>query len=187
MQGTSLLIFRLFFLSTLLIILGACENDEKDIKVWTQNKPLIEKAIRVESYLSQEGKMKAKLTAPLMYHMVNDTGFVEFPKTLHVDFFDTLGKKETELDCLYAKYFENKGLVYLRDSVRVVTTKGDTLRSPDLWWDQNKAIFYTDKYATYKAPDRNIIGNTGLEATQDLKTVTFKDPTARIKSQNTGL
>ena len=168
-------------------ILYGCENDEKKINDLIKNVTMKEEAINIESYLSQEGKMKAKLKAPLMIRVTSDSQYVEFPKTLHVDFFgETSGKVETWLDSRYGKYFENLGKVYLRDSVVVITTKGDTLRSPDLWWDQNTKLFYTDKFATYHGIGKNIYGGKGLVATQDLMSVTFNQPTGTVQVSENG-
>lgn len=164
----------------------SCENSQKDIDAWTKNKVLQEEAYDVVSYMSQEGVMKAKLVSPLMYKVMADTPYIEFPTKLHVDFYGDSARIDTWLDCKYAKYFENQDRVYLRDSVVVITVKGDTLRCPDLWWDQNKGIFYTDKYAQYRAKDQDIYGGEGLEATQDLKRVTFKKPTGNVQVADKG-
>ena len=130
--------------------------------------------------------MKAILVAPLMLRVMADTPYIEFPKKLHVDFFDDSLKIETCLDSKYGKYIENQNKVYLRDSVIVVTVKGDTLRCHDLWWDQNKEMFYTDSIATYLSPDTDILAGKGMEATQDLKMVRFKYPTGPVKINDSG-
>ncbi|MEI9807152.1 MAG: LPS export ABC transporter periplasmic protein LptC [Bacteroidota bacterium] len=111
--------------------------------------------------MSQDGKMKAKLTAPLMLRVLADTLYVEFPNSLHVDFYNDSTKIESWLDSKYGKYFETLDKVYLRDSVIVINIKGDTLKCPDLWWDQNAKLFYTDKYAEYHAKGKNIFGGKG--------------------------
>ena len=145
-----------------------------------------EEATGIVGYLSQVGKMKAKLTAPLMLRVMADTQYVEFPRSLHVDFYDDSTKIETWLDSKYGKYFENYNKVYLRDSVVVITLKGDTLRCHDLWWDQNKGIFFTDSVASYRSPGNDITGGKGMEATQDLKTVKFKYPLGTVKISESG-
>jgi LPS export ABC transporter protein LptC len=134
-----------------------------------------EEAIQVESYLSQDGKLKAKLKAPLMIRVAGDTISVEFPNKLHCDFYDDSTQLETWLDSKYGIYYENLNKVYLRDSVVVITVKGDTLKSPDLWWDQSTKMFYTDKYATYHGVGKYIYGGKGMEATQDLKRIVQRD------------
>lgn len=164
----------------------SCENSQEEIDKWTKTKVMQEEAINVESYMSQEGVMKAKLVAPLMLRVMDDTQYVEFPKKLHVDFYDDSTKVETWLDCKYGKYFESQNKVYLRDSVVVITVKGDTLRCHDLWWDQNKEMFYTDSIATYRSPGNDITGGKGMEASQDLKMVRFKSPLGVVKIDDSG-
>lgn len=166
---------------------SACENDEKKIADYSRNVVMKEEATNVVSYMSQSGIMKAKLTASLMYRVNADTMYTEFPKALHVDFYDDSTKIETFLDSKYGKYYEALGKVYLRDSVVVITVKGDTLKSPDLWWDQNTKLFYTDKYAVYHGVGRNIYGGKGLVATQDLKSITFNQPTGTVQVSESGM
>jgi LPS export ABC transporter protein LptC len=161
--------------------LAACENDPKEIEALTGKRVEIEEGYNIESYLSQSGVMKARLKAPKMLRVLSDTIYVEFPNNLHVDFYNDSLEIETYLDSRYGKYFEKEDKVYLRDSVVVITVSGDTLKAPDLWWDQRSKMFYTDKYARYHTRERIIHGGTGMEATQDLSTVTFRDPTGRVK------
>jgi len=48
------------------IFICSCENDPEAIKRLTDKKTAVEEARTVESYLSQAGKVKAKLTSPFM-------------------------------------------------------------------------------------------------------------------------
>ena len=182
------LFYSAAFLLSCFFLIG-CENSQKEIDEMFKDKVMRDEAIDIESFISSEGKMKAKLTAPLMYRVVpgsQDTLYVEFPKTLHVDFYNDSTVIETRLDSKYGKYFENYNKVYLRDSVIVITVQGDTLRCHDLWWDQNKEMFYTDSVATYRSPGNDITGGKGMEATQDLKTVKFKFPLGTVKIADSG-
>jgi lipopolysaccharide export system protein LptC len=166
--------------------IAACENDTRKIEEWTKNVSLKEEAYHIQSYLSQDGKMKAKLTSPLMVRENKDTQSVEFPKTLHCDFYDSTNQVETWLDAKYGIYYESLNKVYIRDSVVVITVKGDTLKSPDLWWDQNRKLFYSDKYAIYHGKGMNVTGGKGIEATQDLKRVTFSEASGNVKVSENG-
>jgi LPS export ABC transporter protein LptC len=164
----------------------SCENKQEEIDKWLKDKVMTEEATDIESYISNEGIMKAMLKAPLMLRVMADTQYIEFPRTMHVDFYNDSTQIETWLDCKYGKYFESLKKVYLRDSVVVITIKGDTLRCHDLWWDQNKEIFFTDSVATYRSPGNDITGGKGMEATQDLKMVRFKYPLGTVKISDSG-
>ena len=167
--------------------LFGCENDEKQIEALTRKVDMVEEATNIQSYLSQDGKLKAKLTAPLMLRRMGiDTPRIDFPNSLHCDFYDDSTKIESWLDSKYGKYFENLNKVYLWDSVIVINVKGDTLKCQDLWWDQNTKLFYSDKYAEYRTVDKKIYPGKGLEATQDFSRVTFNYPTGILKVKEDG-
>lgn len=179
-----------FFKTSCLILClmtAGCENDDAAIAEWTKKVALTEEARNVEAFFSQNGTLKAKLRAPLMLRAREDTVYTEFPNTLHVDFYDTTAKRESWLDARYGNYFENLNKVLLRDSVVVINTKGDTLKTQELWWDQNAKKFYTDKPVAYTSALRNIFGSEGMEASQDLSDVTFKQTTGRYSFSNDSL
>ena len=170
-----------------LIAAISCENTQKDIDTWTKKAVLTEEAINIESMLSQDGMLRATLRAPLMRRIFEDTVIAEFPNSLRCEFYNENKQVESSLYSKYGKYYEFLGKVYLRDSVVVITVKGDTLKSPDLWWDQNLKKFYTDKYATYHAPGKQLYGTVGLEATQDLSSIIFKRPVGTVIVNDSGL
>lgn len=158
----------------------ACENDQKTIDEMTKSKAMVEEAKNIESYLSQGGLLKAKLWAPYMLRSSSDTTFVEFPKSLHVDFFDSTGKIDSHLDANYGKYYETQNKVYLRDSVLVFNFQGDSMRSPDLWWDQNTQRIYTDKKVWVRKGGTILTGQNGMESRQDLSDINIKQVTGPI-------
>ena len=157
-----------------------CENDVNEVNKWNQKKEMVDEVRNVQTIFSQGGDLKAILRSPLMFRYQADTIFVEFPKTLHVDFYDSTGKKESQLDALYGKYFESLGKVLLRDSVIVANIKGDTLKSPELWWDRNTEKFYTDSVVRLKTVDKTIYGGKGMQADQNLNRWSIFQPTGII-------
>ncbi|MCX8019689.1 MAG: LPS export ABC transporter periplasmic protein LptC [Chitinophagaceae bacterium] len=175
------------FLYTCLAVITGCENDAAKVFDLTQRIIHKEEAVGVDSYLSQNGVLKARLQSPRMLRVFADTLYIEFPQTLEIEFYNDEGKVETRLRSLYGKYFENYQKAYLRDSVVVTTVYGDTLRSPDLWWDQNARLFYTEKFATYRGIGKQIYGGKGVTATQDLNSVIFHQPTGVVKLSESGM
>jgi hypothetical protein len=89
----------------------------------------VDKATDVESYLSQNGAVRAKLTAPLMTMMRSDTPKTEFPKSLHVDFYDSVK--------IQSKLFANYGLYY--------TTSASFFYATVWWFLICRAIHYVVK------------------------------------------
>jgi LPS export ABC transporter protein LptC len=152
------------------IFLSACENEKSVVDNYGKKKLGVEEVVNADITYTLSGRAKAKLLAPLMLRVQDTLPFVEFPNKLHVDFFDKDGKVESKLDALYGKYFESKSLVFLRDSVRVINTKGDTLHCKELYWDRARTgrEFYTDKPVRIRTLTK-IIDGTGMESAQDFK------------------
>jgi LPS export ABC transporter protein LptC len=149
------------------LFLFSCENDVNEVDSQFRKKIAVEEAFNVDAYLSGEGKMKAHLTAPYMLRYQADSPYIEFPRTLHVDFYDDSLSVESTLDALYAKNREFEKKVFLRDSVVVINKlRGDTLRTSELWWDQNKETFYTDKPVRIFQKTKIIFG-IGMTSKQD--------------------
>ena len=170
--GAALLISCFFVLS--------CENDINEVNGFLKKQTGVEEANDVTSYMSQEGKVKAKLRSPYMLRYQTDSPYVEFPKTLHVDFFDDSTVIESTVDALYARYREYENKVLLRDSVVVINIeKGDTLRTNELWWDQNTQQFYTDKPVRIYQKDKTIFGK-GLRAAQDFSSYDIFNITGEV-------
>lgn len=153
----------------------SCENDLRVVQRLNQKSVTVEEGKQIESYLSEGGKIKAKLIAPLMLRYQQDTPKVEFPKSLNVDFYNDSTKIDSKLSAKYGRYLQNENKVYLRDSVVVYNMVGDTLFCKELYWDQLKAIFYSDKNVIVHRPTGKTYGK-GMIADQNFKWFTIKNP-----------
>ncbi|MFT3950004.1 MAG: LPS export ABC transporter periplasmic protein LptC [Agriterribacter sp.] len=158
--------------------LAACENDEKVLQERAKRKMGVDEAKKIELLYSQSGKVRSKLTAPVMLRYQDTLPRVEFPNSLHIVFFDSTLQVESIVDAKYGRYIEGQNRAFLRDSVVAIQlTKQDTVRCRELWWDQNKQLFYTDKPATITQKNGTIIPATkGLKASQDFKKIELFEP-----------
>lgn len=165
------------FLSLVLLacvfFMASCENDIKVVQALGEKKTGVEEGKKIESFLSQDGKMKARLTAPLMLRYL-DSNRIVFSKTMHVDFYNDSLKIESTLFAKYGTYLQGDSKVFLKDSVIVINIKGDTLFTDELWWDQNRQLFYTDKPAHIRKPGEHFDGMAGMEADQNFRKYTLK-------------
>ncbi|MEO6229602.1 MAG: LPS export ABC transporter periplasmic protein LptC [Ferruginibacter sp.] len=162
--------------------LCSCENSIKDIKALDEKAKGVEIAKEVNIKYSVGGHQKADLYGPIMYRVQDTVPYVEFPKTIHVDFYDDKENKESILDAKYAKYIETQSKILLRDSVRFIGLKnGDTLYCNELYWDRNRPVyqFYTDKPVQIRTKTQ-IIDGIGFETSQDFKEKLIKQVTNSI-------
>lgn len=164
--------FKIFAaLATGCIFLFACENDEKDIEKLFGRKIGVEEAKDIELIYTMGGKTKSILRSPLMLHVQDTVTYYEFPKTLAADFYNENGVMDSKLSAKYGRYDENRSIVFLKDSVKVIgLIKGDTLYCDELYWDRNRPgrEFYTDKPVRIRTRTQ-VLDGVGLEASQDFK------------------
>ena len=148
----------------------ACENNVNEVKALSSKEGGIDIGRDVAIYISNEGKITAKLTAPWMNKYLQDKGrMIEFPKTIKADFYKANNTVESKLSAKYAHYIENESKFFLKNDVVVFNMLGDTLWSEEMYWDQNTGKFTTDKDVILKQhnPIAKIFGR-GLEANQNL-------------------
>jgi LPS export ABC transporter protein LptC len=164
-----------------------CHNDYQEVQNMGKKVIPIDEATTVESYLSQDGKVKAKLTSPLMTTRDSDTPQTEFPHTLHVEFYNDSTKWESRLFAKYGLYYRNTRLVFLRDSVIVFNNKGDTLRTEQMWWDQAKEIIYSTVPVHIRKPKGEYIDGTGMTADQNFSKWTITNASGPVNVPDSSL
>lgn len=150
------------------VFFSSCENSLEDINRITSKRIGVEVAKGVKIIYTIGDKTNAEITAPLMLRHQEAVPYIEFTKTIHANFFDDSLRIESRLDAHYAKYFETDSKVFLKDSVVVMNTKGDTLYCNELYWDRNKIgqEFYTDKPVRIRTRTQ-ILDGDGLDAPQN--------------------
>ena len=159
----------------------ACGNTDEQIKSMTSKRIGIEQAKGVSINYSIGAKTKARVTAPLMLRYQDTVPYVEFPKSIHADFYTDSLTIESRLDALYGRYMETESKVYLRDSVRLLNIAGDTLYCNELYWDRNRVgrEFYTDKPVRIRTKT-HIINGVGFESSQDFKNQLIRNITNSV-------
>ena len=160
---------------------SACENTDEQIKSITSRRIGVEEAKEISILYSVGAKTKAKLSAPLMLRYQDTVPYTEFPKKIHVDFFDDALEIESRLDALYARYMETESKVFLKDSVRLVNRTGDTMYTEKLYWDRSHVgnEFYTDQQVKIRTKT-HIINGVGFESSQDFKNMLIRNVTNSV-------
>lgn len=180
-------IFNIYLLMAVVLVdcffLSGCENDPEQVKKLNEKNTKVESATDVSLIYTIGGKTRAILKSPLMLNVQSTVPYIEFPQTLHVDFYnDSTHKIESVMDARYANYKQNQSIVFLRDSVVVRNIeKGDTLYCDELYWDRNRTgmEFYTDKPVKIRTKTETLDGK-GMEAGQDFKNWHIKQPVGPI-------
>lgn len=171
----------------LLTAIVSCKNDPAEIdKLVNKQSVQEDKADDVTIIYSEEGKSKIRMYATeFVRNEIAKPQYVDMRKGLKVEFFeDSTNDIESTLTALYARWYEGKGNVLIRDSVVVVNSKGETLRTEELIWNQKVRKFYTEKFVRITTPDQVMYGD-GLEANEDFTWYRIKNPKGVVRVEKT--
>jgi LPS export ABC transporter protein LptC len=129
---------------------------------------------------TDSGKLQLVLSAPLMEsYEKTETPYSEFKSGIKVLFHDGNKEPVASVKANYAKYIDNKNLWELHDSVVAINEAGDKLETELLFWDQKKAVIYTDRFVKITTDDQ-IIQGYGLESDPRLSKRRIKNLSATI-------
>ena len=172
--------------------MASCENNVNEVRALNSKQGGIDIGKDVAIYVSDNGKLSAKMMAPVMKKYLVDSGkMIEFPNTIKVDFYKDSNFVESKLTADYAHFIQEENKIFLRGNVLIYNTKGDTLWCKEMYWDQNTNKFHTEKEVVVKqhSPISKIYG-LGLVANQDLTDITIIKPQSNsfaIVSDSAGL
>jgi len=171
----------LLYWTLALVLLASCENDINEVRALDTKNVNVEKGTMINAFMSTEGKLKANLTAPVMTRSSTDSNMTEFPQTLRVYLYNDSGSQVTTyIFAKYGRYVGSRNLIFLKDSVVIYNTNKDTLRTAELYWNQNTNKMYTSKTVWVHRifpTEQYIHAKSGMDASSaNLNNYTFFDP-----------
>jgi LPS export ABC transporter protein LptC len=153
---------------------AGCKNSIEDIASYTEMDDLpIETRKEVKMYYSQNGKVAALLTAPLMERFVNEEDYTIMNKGIYVETYDSAMVVTSSIKADYGKNRPKAGLMEAKGNVKVVNEKGEVLNTEELFWDSKAGEIYTEKYVKITTKDEIIEGD-GLVSNQDFSEYRIK-------------
>jgi LPS export ABC transporter protein LptC len=133
-----------------------------------------------QTVYTDSGRIQLILSAPLMENYdKTDPNYSEFRSGIKVLFYDGHKESVASVTSKYAKYTDSKNLWELQDSVVAINEAGEKLETELLYWDQKKALIYTDRFVKITTEDQ-IIQGYGLESDPRLSKRRIKNLSATI-------
>ncbi|WP_276359613.1 LPS export ABC transporter periplasmic protein LptC [Daejeonella sp. H1SJ63] len=150
------------------ILFSACENDLKKVEQISAKKLIVpvDKSTGVEIIYSDSAKVRAKLITPELLNFKTEKPYIEMKKGITVIFYDENQQETSRLRADYAIRRERENIVELKRNVVASNTKGETFRSDELYWDENKRRFYSNKLVSITSSD-NVLYGTSFWANED--------------------
>jgi len=159
------------------------QADKKEIEAFrNQMEDLsVEHATDVVIRYTDSAILKAIIQTPVMVrYPQKKEPYTEMPKGLNAKFYDKEGGLDSRLSANYGINYEDKKIIELRDSVRVINKQGEELKSEELFWDQEKKIIYTNKFVKIVRDGEEIRGD-GFESNENFTKYKILKPTGRVK------
>jgi LPS export ABC transporter protein LptC len=120
----------------------------------------------VEMFYTEHEQIKVKMNAEEVHEFIS--GDREFPKGIHLEFYDEAGKLESTLRANHAYYFKKENQWRGRGKVEVKNiAKDEQLNTEELFWNPGTKKIFTDKFVTIRQQE-DVVYGTGLEAEQDM-------------------
>lgn len=148
----------------LLISNSGCKNDLDDVRSFiTKDTIPTMYAKNVSIAESENGNLKYKLTAPVLYRYESAKGAtVKFPEGFKVVFFDSLNPDliRTEITAKYGINKEVEKIMEAKSDVIVINhLKGEQLNTEHLVWNQITKKVFSDVFVKITTPDKILYGD----------------------------
>ena len=166
--------------------MGCRQADKSNIEKYLQQSEdlSVEKVEDVVIRIHDSAEVKATIRAPQMIRYPNkDEPYTEMPKGLFATFYDANGKVDSKLSAAYGINYEDKKLIKLTDSVRVVNVKGEELKSEELFWDQTSKKIYTNKFVRIVRNGETLRGD-GFESNESFTKYRILRPAGPVSVQD---
>jgi hypothetical protein len=148
--------------------------------------PSRETARDIEMLYSDSAVVRFRIVSPLLEKYEEDGMLVEeFTEGLRVDFFD---ENKHVISNVYANYALRKGAegsMFLRDSVVIISEKGDKLETSSLTWDEANKKISTKKFIRLIVGEsKDTLYGTGFTANSDFTNFAISTFSGRRKYAN---
>ncbi|MDE6271610.1 MAG: LPS export ABC transporter periplasmic protein LptC [Muribaculaceae bacterium] len=130
----------------------------------------------ISTLISDSGVTQYRIVAPLweMYDNI-DHPYWRFPEGIYLRKFDRKLNVIATIAADSATYFKDRNLWRLDGRVEVTKGKDELFQSPQVFWDQNKGIVYSDSFIHIENATHMMEGY-GFTAQQDFSGYSIKKP-----------
>ena len=145
-------------------MLFSCQSDLQTIDELTRiDEGPMESVFNVEMVYTDQGHTRMILNAEQMDRYEGEEPYLELPRGLHVQFFDTLGNKTSSMSSKYAISYDDPEIIEAHNDVVVINEAGERLNTEQLIWDQKEEIIYSDKFVKITTEEEVLYGE-GFES-----------------------
>lgn len=152
--------------------LFSCESNFKGVqKINVSAFTPVGEADTINLKYTDSGKVKAILVSPKMLDFSNASfPYTEFPKGVDVTLYDNNGKK-SYVSSDYAITYKGTDIIDLQGNVKITSEDGKILETTQLYYDQKREWFFTEKKCKLTLGPGNEFYTKGFDASRDFKDI----------------
>jgi LPS export ABC transporter protein LptC len=176
----------LWFLYLLIIFLSlsfySCKPNtiEEIKKVSEQDTFPIAVINNAEVYYSDSGTVTMHILAPIIRNYLYPNEITILEGKLKGNFYDSIGRVQSVINCDFAKLDDKNGIVELRKNVKVFNVMDETeFYSEELIWNRREHNIKSNKFIRIITPDKIIWGD-GFLSDEELKNYKILKPKGEI-------
>ncbi len=170
------------------IFLTACVNDVDEVNEFVSTIKLpVQTADSIEIVQTDSSNIQVKVFAPLLERYIDkEEPYSIFPEGIEVIGYDIYPDTSYSIIAEYAINYETEKLWEARNDVVVITAENEQINTEQLFWDEEKAIIYSDKFTRITNKDGIFYGEAGFEAKENgtkWKLKNIKNSTVNVEDE----
>ncbi len=171
--GHGTFLFQLLFIALFCIACGKGKTQVVGEVFNPETSPVIHTE-DVSTLISDSGITRYRIQTKIwdVYSKAKDP-YWYFPQGIYVERYDTLFNVESSVEADTAYFFVNRKLWRAVGNVRVMNLDGTIFDTSELFWDQTKALVYSDKFVRVQMKDKEITGGIGLRSNEAMSEYSF--------------
>lgn len=156
------------FLGIAMLFFSCANKIEKIKEVAAGDKLAGIEAENFQMIYSDSTIVRFKLITPkLIRYDKTDDPFMEFPDGVEIEKFNAQMEQIASITSNYARYYEKERRWEAKNNVVAVNPQGDTLKTEQLIWDEDKGKIYSEQFVKIIRKDQ-VIKGIGFESDQNL-------------------
>jgi len=165
------IVFHFFFVAVI-VVLFSCESNFKEVqKINKTNFAPVGEADTVNLRYTDSGRITAILVAPKMLDFGNASfPYNEFPNGIDVTLYDG-NQKKSFIRSDYAITYKRTNIIDLQGNVKITSEDGKVLETTQLYYDQKREWFFTEKKCKLTLGPGNEFYTKGFDASRDFKNI----------------
>jgi LPS export ABC transporter protein LptC len=171
------------FISLLLTsvsLLTACENDIAEIRAITNPRALpVQSNLNAEYRYTERGMLRNVLHAAQLDQYSGENPYVEASGGFEMSFFDSIGTEQAKLQAEAGTYYQKEHRMIAWGNVKLYNTKGESLTTSRLLYEQDSARISTDQFVKIVSGDGTFYGQ-GLVSNENFTKYKILQPTGDV-------